>query len=123
MTTSIPTSMSRNDFGRTFRSLAAGLPDSENVFVVTEDRAIVTCCSSAPSCPRMSPPTAAPRGPAQRRPAARAGARPAGPSSRPRALIAATARRSIYVVDIGPLEEANDSILREPAHLLRRMSP
>jgi photosystem II stability/assembly factor-like uncharacterized protein len=105
------------DFGKTFRSIAAGLPDSEYVHVIREDprrRELLflgteltayVSTDGGRSWNRFNdglPP--APVHDLKIHP-------------RDRELVAATHGRSIYVVDIGPLEQATDSMLNAPVTL------
>jgi photosystem II stability/assembly factor-like uncharacterized protein len=106
-----------NDFGRTFRSLSATLPESEYVHVIREDprrRGLLFLGTEVTAYASTD------GGESWRRFAE--GLPPAPVHDlkihpRDRVLVAATHGRSIYVVDIGPLEEATDSILAAPAHV------
>jgi len=103
-----------NDFGRTFRSISAGLPETEYVHVIREDprrrellflgtelTAYVSTDAGA-HWSRFD------------------GGLPPAPvhdlkiHPRDRQLVAATHGRSVYVMDIGPLERATDSLLSAP---------
>jgi photosystem II stability/assembly factor-like uncharacterized protein len=105
------------DFGRTFRSITANLPDTEYVHVIRQDprrRELLflgteltayVSTDAGGSWQRFDdglPP--APVHDLKIHP-------------RDRVLVAATHGRSIYVVDIGPLEEATDSLLNAPVSL------
>ncbi|MBI1722622.1 MAG: hypothetical protein HYR48_01800 [Gemmatimonadetes bacterium] len=106
-----------NDFGRTFRSIAADLPASEYVHVVrehprrrellfvgTELAAYLSTDAGGSWIRLMSGMPPVPVHDLVIHP-------------RDKALVAATHGRSIFVMDIGPLEEATDSILAAPSHL------
>ncbi|MFI5207517.1 MAG: WD40/YVTN/BNR-like repeat-containing protein, partial [Gemmatimonadales bacterium] len=105
------------DFGRTFTSLAAGLPDSEYVFVVTEDprrKELLFLGTENSAYVSMDEGTTWSH--------FTAGLPPAPVHDlvvhpRDKVLVAGTHGRSIWLVDIGALEEATDSILHAPAHL------
>ena len=105
------------DFGRTFRSITNGLPDNEYVHVIRED----------PRRPDLlflgtehTAWVSADRGASWHR--LNTGLPPVPVHDlvihpRDRELVAGTHGRSVYVMDIGPLEEATDSVLAAPAHL------
>jgi len=105
------------DFGRTFQSLAATLPPDEFVHVIREDprrRSLLFLGTEV--APFVSFDTGAtwhrldwgmPTVPVH----------DLAIHPRDRVLVAATHGRSIYTMDIGPLEELTDSILAAPFHL------
>jgi len=106
-----------NDFGKTFRSIKANLPDTEYVHVVREDprrkdllflgtevTAYVSLDGGATWAHLNEGLPPAPVHDLKIHP-------------RDRALVAGTHGRSIYVMDIGPLETATDSILNAPVAL------
>jgi photosystem II stability/assembly factor-like uncharacterized protein len=106
-----------SDFGRTFRSLASGLPATEYVHVITEDprrRGLLFLGTE------LTAYVSTDSGATWRR---FNGGLPPAPvhdllvHPRDQELIAGTHGRSIWMVDIGPLEQATDSVLSEPAHL------
>jgi hypothetical protein len=103
-----------NDFGKTFRSITSNLPDSEYVHVIREDprrKELLFLGTEVTAYVSMNggaswehlndglPP--APVHDLKLHP-------------RDRALVAATHGRSIYVLEIGPLEQATDSMLNAP---------
>ncbi len=105
------------DFGRTFRSIAEGIPASEYVHVITEDprrrgllflgtekTAYVSTDAGASWMPFNTglPPV----------PVHDLVVHPRDP-----VLVAGTHGRSIWVSEIGPLEQAADSVLNKPVHL------
>ncbi|HWO89513.1 MAG TPA: hypothetical protein VNL98_10225, partial [Gemmatimonadales bacterium] len=106
-----------NDFGRTFRSISAGIPQNEYVHVIREhprrrgllflgtELAAYVSLDAGATWQRLM--TGMPPVPVH----------DLVVHPRDRALVAGTHGRSIYVMDIGPLEEVTDSILRAPAHL------
>ena len=105
------------DFGRTFRSIAGNLPATEYVHVVTEDprrrgllflgTELTAYASTDGGATWMHFNAGLPPAPVH--------ALLVHP--RDKVLIAGTHGRSIYLVDVAPLEEATDSILAAPAHL------
>jgi photosystem II stability/assembly factor-like uncharacterized protein len=105
------------DFGKTFHAIMAGLPDSEYVHVIREDprrrellflgteATAYVSTDAGQSWHRFNdglPPA----------PVHDLKIHPRDPE-----LVAATHGRSIYVVDIGPLEQATDSMLNAPVAL------
>ena len=102
------------DFGKTFKAIAAGLPDSEYVHVIREDprrRELLFLGTE------LTAYVSTDAGQSWRR--FNEGLPPAPVHDlkihpRDRVLVAATHGRSIYVMDIGPLEQATDSILNAP---------
>jgi len=103
-----------NDLGRTFRSISATLPDNEYVHVIREDPrhrdllflgTELTAYVSTDAGERWNRFN---------------GGLPPAPvhdlkiHPRDRQLVAATHGRSFYVMDIGPLEQATDSLLGAP---------
>jgi photosystem II stability/assembly factor-like uncharacterized protein len=105
------------DFGRTFRSLSASLPDDYFVHVIREDpRRRDLLFLGTEYAPFVSFDTGAtwhrldfamPTVPVHDLAVHR----------RDRVLVAATHGRSIFTMDIGPLEELTDSMLAAPFHL------
>ncbi|MEK6611016.1 MAG: hypothetical protein AABZ35_08850, partial [Gemmatimonadota bacterium] len=105
------------DFGRTFRSIAANLPQGEYVHVVREhprrrgmlfvgtELAAYVSTDAGEAWSRLM--TGMPPVPVH----------DLVIHPRDRVLVAATHGRSIYTMDIGPLEEVTDSILAAPSHV------
>ena len=105
------------DFGRSFRSLAATLPPTTFVHVIREDpRRRSLLFLGTEQAPYVSFDTGATWHLLDR-------LMPTVPvhdlaiHPRDRVLVAATHGRSIYTMDVGPLEELTDSILAAPFHL------
>ena len=102
------------DFGQTFHSIAANLPDTEPVYVITEDpRRKELLFVGTEATAFVSTDAGASWQPLNR------GLPPAPVHDlvvhpRDKVLVAATHGRSIYVMDIGPLEQVTDSILNAP---------
>jgi photosystem II stability/assembly factor-like uncharacterized protein len=105
------------DFGKTFRAIVAGLPDSEYVHVIREDprrRELLFLGTEVSAYVSTDA--------GQSWHHFNDGLPPAPVHDlkihpRDRTLVAATHGRSIYVVDIGPLEQASDSLLNAPVAL------
>ncbi len=106
-----------HDFGKTFRSLASGLPDGDFVHVIREDprrRELLFLGTEHTAWVSFD------TGQAWHRLDAGLPTVPVHDfviHPRDRVLVAATHGRSIYTMDIAPLEELTDSILAAPFYL------
>jgi uncharacterized membrane protein YgcG len=102
------------DFGKTFRSITTGIPDTEYVHVITEDprrrgllflgSEMTAYVSTDTGATWQKLNTGLPPVPVH----------DLKVHSRDRTLIAGTHGRSIWLMDIGPLEQATDSALAAP---------
>ena len=105
------------DFGKTFRGLSAGIPDGDFVHVIREDprrRDLLFLGTEHGAYVSFD------AGEAWHRLDAGLPTVPVHDFAihpRDRVIVAATHGRSLYTMDIGPLEELTDSILAAPFHL------